>query len=72
MSISERFPYHVTIYRMDWDVIEYWCNEYIGEFEQKWYKLGVDPARYVVVGDYSTKWFFANEKDAMLFALRWS
>lgn len=67
-----KFPYKITLYREDWDAIEQWCFEYIGEFDVTWYKLGVDPAAYVVNGDNSTQWFFKDEKDAILFKLRWA
>lgn len=67
-----KFPHKITLHRHDWDIIEQWCIDTIGEFDQDWYKLGMDPAAYVIDGDISTQWFFKDEKDAILFKLRWA
>lgn len=72
MSWEDQWPYRITIYRHDWDVVQAWCKVYIGEFDQDWYKLGIDPAEYIMYGDNRTTWLFKREKDAVLFKLRWS
>lgn len=72
MVLVKHLPYKITLYRDDWDIIEQWCFETIGDFDVTWYKLGVDPAAYVVDGDISTQWFFKDEKDAIMFKLRWA
>lgn len=71
MSLGERFPYHVTLSTDEWWVIEEWCVATVGEFDQDWYKLGIDPAAYIMHGDRRTTWFFRNEQDAIMFVLRW-
>lgn len=72
MSWDQDWPYHITIRRQDWDIVEQWCDEYLGGFGQAWYKLGVDPAAYIIDGDYKTKWYFKTEQDAVLFKLKWA
>ncbi len=67
-----KFPYKVTLERMDWDIIEQWCLVNIGEFDEAWYKLGIDPAAYVVDGNFKTQWFFRRQQDATFFRLRWA
>ena len=71
MSWDSDWPYHITIERRDWDVVEQWCDANLGRFGETWYKLGIDPAEYVVSGNYSTKWYFKTEQDAVFFKLRW-
>lgn len=69
--MDDRFPYLIVLERDDWDVIQDWCVANIGEFDDTWYKLGIDPAALLVSGDRRTSWFFKNERDAIMFALRW-
>ena len=49
-----------------------WCNAYVGEFDQDWYKLGVDPLDYVRNDRFRTEWYFKREQDAVLFKLKWT
>ena len=67
-----RFPHRVVIERMDWDIIEQWCVANIGEFDQTWYKLGIDTADWVINGNHKTQWFFKRQQDATFFKLRWA
>lgn len=66
------WPYHITIQRQDFDVVEQWCEASFGEFGQRWYKLGVDPAVYILEGDYRTQWYFKTKQDAVFFKLKWA
>ena len=66
------WPYHITIQRQEWDVVEQWCEANFGKFGQRWYKLGVDPMAHALHRDYQTRWYFKTEKDAVFFRLRWA
>lgn len=55
----------------DWWEAEQWCNEYIGQWNVDWYKLGVDPAA-AMFGNNTTQWYFKDEQKMVLFLLRWS
>jgi len=69
--LGPEWKYHVTIYRQDWKTLEHWCNYYIGEFDRDWYKLGIDPAEYIMYGDFRTTWYFKRKEDITLFMLKW-
>ena len=60
----------INLERDDWPEIQDWCVKYIGEFDQAWYKLGIDPLAHLE-GNRRTTWFFKREVDAIMFALRW-
>lgn len=66
------WPYHITIQRQEWDVVEQWCEANFGEFGQRWYKLGVDPMAFALGNDYRTRWYFKTQQDAVFFQLRWA
>lgn len=51
--------------------VEEWCVENIGEWDKDWYKLGIDPLAWTM-GDHESEWWFADEKSAVLFKLKWS
>jgi hypothetical protein len=70
--LGPEWQYHITIHNPDWITIEHWCDHYIGKFDQAWYKLGIDPAESVMTGEIRTTWYFKNEKDVILFKLRWA
>lgn len=55
----------------DWWEAEQWCNEYIGKWNEDWYKLGIDPAASMF-GNNTTHWFFEDEQKQLLFILRWA
>ena len=55
----------------DWYAAQEWCKENVGEFDVDWYKLGIDPAAYLM-GDHTTTWLFKDEEKMFLFALRWA
>ena len=69
--MGPEWKYCINLDRDDWDDIQTWCMKYIGEFDQSWYKLGIDPADYIVNGNRRTTWFFKREVDAIMFALKW-
>jgi hypothetical protein len=71
MSLGPEWKYHITIYEPDYDLVQRWCEAYIGEFDKDWYKLGIDPAEYILYGDSRTTWYFKDEKDVIHFKLRW-
>lgn len=66
------WKYHITIETPNWYDAVYWCESYIGKFDHDWYKLGIDPAEYVIDGRTRTTWYFKQEKHAMMFSLRWA
>jgi hypothetical protein len=70
MMLGPEWPYRVTLDREDWEEIQNWCLVNIGDFDQFWYKLGIDPLAYMV-GDRQTTWFFKREEDAIMFTLKW-
>ena len=70
--MSPEWKYHITIENPNWYDAQRWCETYIGEFDKDWYKLGIDPAEYIIDGRTRTTWYFKNEKDANWFMMRWS
>ena len=67
------WTYHVVVENTtDWSTMQEWCNAYVGEFDQDWYKLGVDPLDYVLNDRFRTEWYFKREQDAVLFKLKWT
>lgn len=72
MSFDLDWNYHITLYRDDWPEIQRWCRDNIGEFNQDWYKLGIDPMSFFNDGSVQTTWYFKQEKHAVLFFLKWS
>jgi hypothetical protein len=72
MSWETEWPYHITVRNNDYREIEEWCNSVLGQFNEAWYKMGIDPLGYMSTGLLATDWYFKKEKDAVLFALRWS
>lgn len=72
MHSDKDWPYRVEICTSDWYPVQLWCEQTIGEFDQDWYKLGVDLAEMLDNGLMRTVWLFRREDHAMLFRLRWS
>lgn len=72
MSLGPEWAYHITVDREDWEVIQHWCNVNIGKFDHEWYKLGIDPADYIIHGSTRTTWYFKEEKHAVIFKLKWA
>lgn len=70
--MTQDWPYHITIETPNWWDAELWCLANIGNFDHDWYKLGIDPAEYVIDGRTRTTWYFKQEKHAMMFSLKWS
>lgn len=69
------WKYKITLDNPEWYEMKQWCSAHIGEFGEGWYKLGVDPTDYLINGISGisrTTWYFKTEKDASLFALRWT
>ena len=48
--MSPEWKYHITIENPDWYTIQLWCEAVIGEFDQDWYKLGINPTQYIIDG----------------------
>ena len=71
MSLGPDWAYHITISHQDWSEVATWCHVNIGEFDQDWYKLGIDIIEWAINGKYETTWYFRREQDAVLFSLRW-
>lgn len=70
--MSPDWKYKITIESPEWYDAQQWCELYIGEFDKDWYKLGIDPAEYVLEGRTRTTWYFKQEKHAIDFSLRWA
>ncbi len=70
--MSPEWKYKITLETPDWYEIEQWCRAYIGEFDQDWYKLGIDPAEFIFEGRTRTVWYFKQKRHAVEFSLRWS
>lgn len=70
--LGPEWKHTIILTRRDYSAAEQWCLENLGEFDDRWYKLGVDPAGLVLSHlTPKTIWYFKDEKDATLFALRW-
>jgi hypothetical protein len=52
--------------------VQAWCEQNIGQFNQEWYKLGEDIAAQSIMSDYKSTYMFRDQRDAMLFELRWA
>ena len=70
--MSPEWKYKITIQNPDWHEIENWCLVYVGKFDQEWYKLGIDPAEFVIDGRTHTTWLFKKHEHATMFTLRWA
>jgi hypothetical protein len=70
--MSPEWKYHITVENPDWYTMQLWCQDVIGEFDQDWYKLGINPAQYVIDGVTQTTWYFKKEEHAILFKLIWA
>jgi len=55
-----------------YDEVCAWCEATIGQFDQEWYKLGEDIAAQSIMSDYKSTYMFRDQRDAMLFELRWA
>ena len=59
MFIESDWNYCIKIKHQDWQVVETWCQQNIGQFNQKWYKLGIDMAQPSIYDDpIETEWLF--------------
>lgn len=72
MSDDPDWPYRVTVCNDNWYEIQLWCEANVGQFDQDWYKLGIDLAEVLVNGQTRTTWLFKRHTDAVLFTLKWS
>lgn len=68
--LGPEWKYNITVTYSNWIEMQNWCENYIGEFDKDWYKLGIDPMMWLN-GDTSSTWYFKKEKDIILFKLRW-
>lgn len=70
--MNEKFPFTVTINQKNWHLVQQWCEKYIGNFAEDWYKLGIDPMQGVFDDNtWATTWLFRKKEHAILFSLRW-
>lgn len=65
LELERKYRYHVTLIDADWPVIQDWCYHYFGNFDDRWYKLGIDPLSNESI------WYFKNKEDASFFVLKW-
>lgn len=70
--MSSDWQYCITIERNEWAETEQWCKTHIGEFGRDWYKLGMDPAEYLIHDRTRTIWYFRQHEHAVLFKLKWA
>ena len=73
--MNPKLIHKVIIQNDHWHLAQEWCEQNIGEFNDTWYKLGIDPLETMmrpIGAKMQTVWYFQNEKDAMMFKLRWS
>jgi hypothetical protein len=70
--MNPKLKYKVIIHNHDWDLAEDWCLLNVGRFDQDWYKLGIDPVSHLFNDQVESTWYFRNEKDALMFRLKWS
>jgi hypothetical protein len=69
--MDSEWKYHITINEPNYNMVQDWCNVYIGEFDVDWYKLGIDPLLWLNRNNSST-WYFKEEKHLIHFKLRWA
>lgn len=76
MGFLERFPHSVYVHaealafgksRIDFEELDKWCKEKIGEHLKDWFSEYADDSPYSVDMIYR----FTNEKDATMFRLKW-
>lgn len=72
MSLGPEWAYRITVEGDHWFTIQEWCEQNIGEFNQTWYKLGIDLADSYIHGRTLSVWYFKHERDATAFALKWA
>lgn len=72
MMDQHDWPYRVEITEPNWHAVQVWCEMSIGEFDQDWYKLGIDPLESWVSGQTKSVWYFRRQSDAVAFTLRWA
>ena len=70
--MNQNLIHKVTIYNDEWHLAQEWCEQNIGEFNDTWYKLGIDPVSSLFYDKVESVWYFKNESDAVLFKLRWA
>jgi hypothetical protein len=74
-GMNPRLIHKVTIHNDNWHLAEAWCEHSLGEFNATWYKLGLDPMEMMMrpIGTKTQSvWYFLNERDAVMFKLKWS
>lgn len=70
--MMEDWQYEVHVLHDDYTLIEEWCEQYIGKFDQEWYRLGNDIAMLVFEHNLGTRYYFRQAEHAVLFRLRWA
>lgn len=68
LTFFKNFKYVGNTYS-HYSIVSEWCEEHFGEFGDRWYRLGMDPLSDT---DTPCVYFFKNDKDFVLFKLRWS
>jgi hypothetical protein len=69
--MNPALKYQVIIHNNDWHLAQEWCQQNIGEFDQDWYKLGIDPMSSMFDQKIQSVWYFRDETDAVMFSLKW-
>lgn len=70
--LDPEWKYSINLYNVNWPIVQEWCEEYIGEFDVDWYKLGIDPVEFISNKEFYTTWLFKDEKKYIHFKLRWT
>ena len=55
-----------------YEQVEPWCRENFGPFGNRWFRYGTDIAQGIMPGPHYDHYRFQDEKDAVLFQLKWS
>jgi hypothetical protein len=69
--LEHRFPHECTTAH-PYHEVEPWCRENFGEFNERWYRYGRDIAIGVIDPDTRDIYRFRDDKDAIMFKLKWS
>jgi hypothetical protein len=65
------FPYQVDT-KHPYPEVCAWCDQHVGYFDTDWFRFGSDIAESLFNPDRKETYYFAQEKHAVWFALRWA
>lgn len=65
-----KFPYQVDT-KHSYPEVCAWCDEQVGEFDRDWFRFGTDIAASLFDPEPTETYYFAQEKHAVWFRLKW-